>query len=70
MSKYDVYGYMTYAFQDNCPSCKQRTLVSRGPSAVADRVILEHDNTKAGYFVFAEYFKCEMDIRKKNTIPR
>ncbi len=51
----------------NCPSCQQRVVISRGPEHIKDRVFLERENTKYGYYVKGEYFNCEMDIQKKNT---
>ncbi len=43
-------------------------VISRGPEYIKNRDFINRESTKYGYFIKGEYFNCEMDIRKKNTI--
>ncbi|TRY76606.1 hypothetical protein TCAL_03493 [Tigriopus californicus] len=54
--------------QKNCPSCQNRVLISRGPNAVKTRSFLDRTNEKAGSYLYGEYFDCEMDVSRGNTI--
>jgi len=54
--------------KDSCPTCENRVVVSRGPDAVKDRVFIHRENEKIGAQIHGEYFNCEMDISKKNTL--
>ncbi len=51
----------------NCPSCENRVIISKGPEYIKDRTIIDRESSKYGYAIKAEYFNCEMDIRRKNT---
>ena len=49
-------------------SAPNMQLVSRGPEAAVKRTIFDRDNSKWGYKAKAEYFDCEMDISRRNTL--
>jgi len=54
---------------ERCPNCEgNRVIVTRGPHAVADRTFVDRDNSKYGYAIKGQYFRCEMDVRKANTL--
>nr|ALO75638.1 melanin-engaging protein [Tigriopus kingsejongensis] len=54
--------------QKNCPSCKNRVLISRGPDAMHTRSFVDRTNEKTGSYLHGEYFDCEMDISRGNSI--
>jgi hypothetical protein len=56
--------------KQNCPSCEQRVVVSKGPDAAIKRVFIDRDNEKLGYNVRGEYFDCELDVSKSMTVGR
>ena len=54
--------------QQNCPSCQNRVIVSRGPEYVKSRSFIDRENQRLGSYLYGEYFDCEMDISRGNTI--
>jgi len=48
----------------------KRVIVSRGPEATRTRTVYSVDNSKLGLAAKFEYFDCEMDIDKSNTVGR
>ena len=52
-----------------CPTCTEnRVLVTRGPEFVKSRTFMDRTNERIGATIKGEYFDCEMDISKKNTV--
>lgn len=58
------------SLKQHCPSCEQRVIVSKGPHATRRREFLDHECEKMGSYSHGEYFDCEMDIAKSNTVGR
>lgn len=54
--------------KEHCPSCENQVLVSRGADAIKSRVFVNRNNQKLGSLLKGEYFDCEMDISRGNTI--
>ncbi len=51
-----------------CPSCQNRVTVSRGEDFIKSRAFIDRECHKTGSKIYGEYFDCEMDISKKNTV--
>lgn len=56
------------SLKNNCPTCENRVTLTKGPNFVKSRAFLDRENQKVGSYLFGEYFDCEMDISKGNTI--
>ena len=56
--------------KQNCPTCESRVVVSKGADAAHKRVFIDKDNEKLGYNVHGEYFDCELDVGRGNTLGR
>jgi len=50
----------------HCSSCEQFHTLTKGQAE--DRVFVDRTNENVGSYMHGEYFRCEMDIAKKNTI--
>lgn len=59
----------TYSkLQDNCPSCQNQVIISRGPDAIKSRAFLDRENQNVGSYLYGKYFDCEMDISRGNVM--
>lgn len=54
--------------KEHCPSCENQVLVTRGADHVKSRVFINRNNQKLGSLLKGEYFDCEMDISRGNTL--
>jgi len=52
----------------HCSDCHQFHTVSKGESYKRDRVFVDRTNEFLGSYMHGEYFRCEMDIARKNTV--
>ena len=52
----------------SCPSCSNVAIISTGADAAKGRVFLDKTNKNMGAYIHGEYFDCEMDISKGNTV--
>ena len=48
--------------QQNCPSCQNRVIVSKGPHAINSRDFIDRTNKNLGSYLHGRYFDCELDI--------
>merc|ERR1719412_1176795 len=52
----------------SCSGCPQFYTVTKGSAFMKDRAFVDMTNENAGAYMYGGYFRCEMDISRKNTV--
>jgi len=54
--------------KSHCSECENKVLVSRGKDHLQNRVFVDRENQKRGSYLFGEYFGCELNVKRGNTL--